>query len=73
MKLDIIMNINNNPLEKKFLREHSYWYKYLNRKSIYYKDFKNDMKEKYQLTTADKLNKISNDINIFRTFLEVLK
>ena len=67
------MNINSEPIQKQFLREHSYWYKYLNRKDTYYKDFISDMKEKYKLTTADKLHKISNDINMIRTFLEVLK
>lgn len=73
MKLNVLMNINSEPLQKQFLREHSYWYKYLNRSDAYYKEFVNDMKEKYKLTTADKLNKISNDINMFRSFLEVLK
>ena len=58
---------------KKFLREHSYWYKYLNRSDIFYQDFIKDMKEKYKLTTADKLNKLSNDMTMLRTFLEVLK
>ena len=73
MRLDILMNINSDPKQKQFLRENSYWYKYLNRDSRYYKDFINDMKEKYKLTTADKINKLSNNINTIRTFLEVLK
>ena len=73
MNLKILMSINSDPKQKQFLREHSYRYKYLNRNEIYYKDFINDMKEKYKLTTIDKLNKISDDINMFRTFLEVLK
>jgi len=73
MKLNILMNINSNKLQKQFLREHSYWYKYLNRSDKYYPAFIRDMKEKYKLTTIDKLNKISNDINMFSTFLEVLK
>ena len=73
MNLPLLMNINSDPKQKQFLREHSYWYKYLNRSEISYKYFIDDMKEKYKLTTADKLNKISNDINMFRTFLEVLK
>lgn len=73
MKLDIIMKINSNPLEKQFLREHSYWYKYLNRSDKFYQDFIKDMKVKYKLTTADKLNKLSNDMTMLRTFLEVLK
>ncbi|MBR7042335.1 MAG: hypothetical protein IKI04_02415 [Bacilli bacterium] len=58
---------------KKFLREHSYWYKYLNRSSIYYTDFIKEMKNIYKLNPTDKINKIVNDINMFKTFLEVLK
>ena len=73
MRFDIYMQINNNQTEKHFLREHSYWYKYLNRSNIYYKDFIRDMKEKYKLTTTDKLNKLTNNINMFKSFLEVLK
>ena len=73
MRFDTYMHINSNPLEKQFLREHSYWYKYLNRSNNYYKDFISDMKEKYKLTTTDKLNKITSNINMFKTFLDVLK
>ena len=73
MSFDIYMKINEDPVKKQFLRENSYWYKYLNRSNIYYKDFIKDMREKYKLTTFDRLNKISNDINMFRTFLDVLK
>ena len=73
MRLDVLMNINSDPKQKQFLRENSYWYKYLNRSSIYYKDFINDMKQKYKLTTADKINKISDNLNMVRTFLDVLK
>ena len=73
MRFDTYMHINNNPIEKQFLRENSYWYKYLNRSNLYYKDFINDMKEKYKLTTTDKLNKLTNNINMFKTFLDVLK
>ena len=63
MRLDILMNINSDIKQKQFLRENSYWYKY----------FLNDMKEKYKLTTPDKLNKMMNNINMFKTFLDVLK
>ena len=73
MRFDTYMHINSNHLEKQFLREHSYWYKYLNRNNNYYKDFISDMKEKYKLTTADKLNKMANNINMFKSFLDVLK
>ena len=73
MSIDIIMRINNDPLQKRFLRENSYWYKYLNRNALYYRDFINDMKNKYKLTPQDKLNKVIDNINMLNTFLEVLK
>ena len=73
MRLDILMNINSDPKQKQFLRENSYWYKYLNRDSNYYKDFISDMKQKYKLTMADKINKLSDNISMFRSFLDVLK
>ena len=73
MQLSTYIKINNNPVEKQFLREYSYWYKYLNRSETYYKDFIKDMKEKYKLTTSDKINKMVDNINTFKAFLDVLK
>ena len=73
MTLDLIMKINSDPKQKQFLRENSYWYKYLNRSNNYYKEFINDMKNKYKLTTQDKINKVINNINMINTFLDVLK
>ena len=73
MSLDVIMALNENPLAKKYLRENSYWYKYLNRSNNYYKEFIKQMKESYKLTTPDKLNKVINDINMFKTILDVFK
>ena len=73
MSLDIWMRINQDYRQKTFLRENSYWYKYLNRNNLYYKDFINDMKDKYKLTPRDKLNKVIDNINMITTFLDVLK
>ena len=67
------MQINSDSKQKKYLRENSYWYKYLNRSNIYYKEFINNMKKEYKLTTNDKINKIMNNINMINTFLDVLK
>lgn len=73
MRLDIQYQINQDERQKMFLRENSYWYKYLNRNSVYYKDFINDMKDKYKLRTTDKLNKMMDNINLMKNFLDVLK
>ena len=73
MNLNLQYKIYQDPKQHQFLRENSYWYKYLNRSELYYKDFINDMKEKYKLTSTDKINKMINNIEMFRTFLDVLK
>ena len=73
MNIGTLVKINIDPIQKQFLRENSYWYKYLNRNSKYYKDFINEMKTKYKMTTTDKINKAIDNINMVRTFLDVLK
>ena len=73
MLYDIQYKINNDINLKKFLRENSYWYKYLNRNSNSFKYFRDDMKEKYKLTTIDKINKTMDNINMLQSFLDIFK
>ena len=73
MHLDLQYRLNQDEKAHTFLRENSYWYKYLNRSSIYYKDFINDMKDKYKLKPSDRINKMIDDINMLQKFIEVLK
>ena len=73
MNLHLQYIINQDQRQKQFLRENSYWYKYLNRSEKYYKDFINDMKDKYHLKPSDKINKMIENINMISTFLDVLK
>ena len=73
MEYDIQYKINNDINLKRFLRENSYWYKYLNRNSNSFKYFVDDMKVKYKLTTVDKINKTMDNINMLQSFLDVFK
>lgn len=73
MNLNLQYKIYQDPKQHQFLRENSYWYKYLNRSESYYKDFIYDMKDKYKLKPTDKINKMVDNINMIRTFLDVLK
>ncbi|CDE96129.1 MAG: YlbE-like family protein [Bacilli bacterium] len=73
MSLELQYRINSDPRLKQFLRENSYWYKYLNRSNTYLKPFISDMKDKYKLKTTDKINKLTNNISMVRAFLDVLK
>jgi len=73
MNINLQYKINQDPKQHQFLRENSYWYKYLNRGEIYYKDFIEDMKEKYKLRPTDRLNKMIDNMNMITSFLDVLK
>ena len=73
MQLDLQYRIKQDEKQIMFLRENSYWYKYLNRNNKYYKEFINDMKDKYKLKPTDKINKMMENMNMVRTFLDVLK
>ena len=73
MSLELQYRINSDPRLKQFLRENSYWYKYLNRSNTYLKPIISDMKDKYKLKPTDKINKITNNISMVRAFLDVLK
>ena len=68
-----MMKINTDINQKRYLREHSYWYKYLNRSSSYYEDFIKNMKKDYKLTTIDKINKVTDSINMLKMVVDVLK
>ena len=73
MNLQLQYDISQDEKLKRFLRENSFWYKYLNRSSVYYKDFVSDMKDKYKLRPTDRLNKMMEDINTVSSFLNLLK
>ncbi|MDO5568826.1 MAG: YlbE-like family protein [bacterium] len=73
MTLDIQFQIKNNSNYQRFLREHSYWYKELNRNPASFKDFVADMKDKYQLRPSDKFNKMLENISYFQSFLDVMR
>lgn len=67
VQYDLKSNYNN----IKFLRENSYWYKYLNRNSVYFKDFKEEMKDKYKLTTKDKLDRFSKNLDKISDIIDI--
>ena len=73
MRIDIQFKIKNDPMLKKFLRENSYWYKNLNRNPDMINVMIDKMKEKYKLTTADKINDLSDKLDLIKTFMNVLK
>ncbi len=73
MTLDIQFKIKNNNLYKEYLRSHSYWYRLLTRNPELFKNFEDEIKKFYRLTPVDRLNKVSQTLEMVQTFMSVLK
>ena len=73
MNVDIQYRLKSNPNDIKYLREKSYWYKFLNRNKNYFKQFEEEMKKEYKLTPEDKINKMANRINMLSKFIDILQ
>ena len=52
----------------RFIREYPIWYKYLNRNPDLFNNMVQDMKEKYKLTTSDRINNALNSIGMLQKF-----
>ena len=73
MKLDTLYKIKQNPNLYQYLKYHSYWYKILNRNPRWIKEMEEEMKKEFKLTPADRINSFGQKIEMFRTFLDILK
>lgn len=73
MRLELQFQIKNNPLYKQYLREHSEWYKILNRNPNRFAEFEEKVKETYQLRPTDKLHRVLDNIEMIETLLSSLK
>lgn len=73
MNIEIKMIIDQNPNLKRYLKEHSYWYKYLNRDPKALKTMDEAMRKEYKLTAKDKLEKLNQNISLVYSFLDILK
>ena len=73
MRSDIIIRIRNDSNLYRYLRENSYLYKYLNRDPNYLNIIEKEMKNKYNLTTEDKLKNINNKLTLLKDIMDVIK
>lgn len=73
MSIDLQYRILSDKNLSNFLKDYSYWYKYLNRSEEYFNDFVNDMKDKYGLKVSDRFNKMLDNINMLQMFIDVFK
>lgn len=73
MSLEIQFKIKNNPNYLRYLRENSYWYKYLNRNPKLFKQFEEEVKEKYQLRPMDRISKALSTIEMLQSIMSTIK
>lgn len=73
MTIENQIRLSNDQMLTRFIREYPIWYKRLNRNPDLFNDMIMNMKEKYKLTTSDRINNTLNSINMLKTFLDVLK
>ena len=71
MNIYVQYTIKNDLNSMKFLKEYSYWYKYLNRNPMYLKEFKDDMRKRYNLTFEDKLDRFSKNLDRISNFIDI--
>ena len=73
MNIRIQFMLEVNPYLKRYLREHSWFYKDIIRNPSFIFEIENLMKKEYGLTLPDKLEKIKDNISMVNSFMEVLK
>ncbi len=73
MNLDLQFKIRNDENMLSYLRQHSNWYKYLNRNPQNINDFIKEMREVYKLRPTDKFNSFVEKLDLISSFIDVLK
>ena len=73
MNLETIVKIKNDAMIQKYIRENSYWYKILNRNPNLMEYLIEDMKKEYKLTTIDKINDLSDKLDLVKAFVNAFK
>lgn len=73
MTIETQLKISSDPMLIRFIREYPIWYKFLNRNPDLFNNMVQDMKEKYKLTTSDRINNALNSIGMLQSLIDVLK
>lgn len=72
MTLDIQMKLRNEKNMLFYLKENSYWIKWLNRSNLYYENYKSEMKKKYKINKTDKLIDAIDGIDTIYNILKII-
>lgn len=72
MNLKVQFIIKNNPYLARYLHENSQLYKELNRNPSSINRIEKEMKERYKLTTKDKVEDIGRKIELVQNLMDLL-
>ena len=73
MRLDLQFKIKENENYLRYLREHAYWYKILNRTPWEFKRFEGEVKQAYHMSKVDRLEKAFNTFEMLEKILVSFK
>lgn len=73
MTNEVNNKLKSNPLYIKYLREHSYYYKLLNRDPNLINGFIEEAKKEYKLRSIDRISKLSDYMDFFSSIVSNLK
>lgn len=73
MNIELQMKLKSNSLYLKYLHEHSYWYKILNRDYNKINEFIEEVKSNYHLRPTDKIKKAIDTVDMLTSILSSFK
>ena len=73
MEINLQRKLLEKPKMYQYLKENSYWIKYLNREPEIYKEFETRMKELYHERDTDKVSDAIDQIDFINGVLRALK
>ena len=73
MSLEVQFKIKENENYLRYLRQHAYWYKILNRTPKEFKRFEEEVKKEYQLSKIDRLERVFNTFEMLEKILVSFK
>ena len=72
MRIETLIKLRSDINNINYLRENSYWYKYLNRSDAYFKEFEEEMKERYKITPEERLKKMKDAVESVSKIIDIL-
>lgn len=72
MRIETLIKLRSDINNINYLRENSYWYKYLNRSDSYFKEFEEEMKERYKITPEERLKKMKDAVESVSKIIDIL-